>query len=231
MGMEGTWDPPAAAMQPVATSADPREGSAAWRAEQIATGQIAIPVGARPLGSPSSTASPKVDATPLIATLMKIAIVVAIALFVWLRFFHSTAPTSEEIEAAFVPVVGYEYGPADSAGARAVDSFMTTYLEDEDIDLQVRELYSGGSVAGFAIIGGFEYSDDIEADFEAGAIRDGAKQVTLGRAGNTFTAFEASRPPAYGVVWLDEDGFLYGVFTNYPTHARTVATALGTAAL
>lgn len=229
--MEGTWDPPAGSSHVVSAAADPREGSAAWRAEQIATGQIAIPVGARPLGAASSQKA-QVDATPLIASLLKIGVVLAIAFFVWFRFFHSTAPSSEEIQAAFVPVVGYEYGAADSPGAKAVDSFVTSYLEEEEIsDFQVREIFSGGRVIGFAMIGGFEYSDDTRAEFESGAVQDGAKQVTLGATGSTFTAYEAAQPPAYGVVWMADEGYVYGVFTNYPTHARTIATTLGTAAL
>ena len=69
------------------------------------------------------------------------------------------------------------------------------------------------------------------AEFESGAVQDGAKQVTLGATPSTFTAYEAAQPPAYGVVWMTDEGYVYGVFANYPTHARTIATTLGTAAL
>lgn len=171
--------------------------------------------------------------SPLIGSLVKIGIVVAIAFFVWFRFFYSTAPTSDEIKAAFVPIAGYEYGAADSATAKTVEGIAESYpgFEDEISDFQAREIYSGGRVVGIVMIGGFEYSDDIQSDFEAGAVDDGGMAVTLGLTGKTFTAYEASKPPAHAVMWLDEDGYLYGVVTSVPVHARNIASALGSAAL
>ncbi len=235
MGMEGAFDRPRSVPRAPESTRDPREGSAAWQAEQIATGQMRIPVGERafePLPTSSSGApAQSADPMPLIAALAKIGVLLAIGLLVWWRFFYSPVPTSEEIEAAFVPVAGYEYGSSESPVAKAVDGFMTGYLSEEDVgDFQARELYSGDRAIGVAMIGGVDY-DDVRDDFAPGAIQEGAKEITLGTPGKMFTAFEGVHSGAYVIVWADEDGYVYAVATNYPTHSRNVATALGTAAL
>ena len=234
--MEGAWPTPVGTTGE--TSADPREGSAAWKAEQIANGNMPIP-GMRPAGTgfgpppavAQSTSPPSF--LPLIAFIIKIAIPVGIAFFVWLQFFHSTAPSAEEVQAAFVPIAGYEYGGSDSPAAETVKGMVSEVpgFDDEVAEFEVKELYSNGTVVGLVMIGGFEYNDDVQAEFSAGAGNQGLTPVTLGTAGRTFPAFQISQPPAHGIMWLDEDGYFFTVVTTYPNHAQTVATALGTAAL
>ena len=170
---------------------------------------------------------------PLIAFLVKIAIVIVVALFVWLRFFHSTAPSAEEVRAAFVPITGYEYGGSDSPAVQTVEGMVNDVpgFDDEISEFEIRELYSNGTAVGLVMIGGFEYSEDVQADFNAGAGDQGLTPVTLGTPGRTFSAFQVSQPPAHGIMWLDEDGYFFTVVTTYPNHAETVATALGSAAL
>ena len=235
MGMQGAWDPATVGPSPAQDTRDPREGSAAWRAEQIATGQMPIPI-SRPTSFGAATppqTQTSIDPTPLIFGLVKLGIVIAIGVFVWFQFFHSTAPSADEISDAFVPVAGYEYGSDDSPVAAAVEGFVMSYpgFEDEISDFEVREVSAGTMPVGVVMIGGFEYSEDKQADFEAGAQADNVSEVSLGLPGKTFTAYEASVPDGHVVVWIDEDGFLFAVATRYPAHSHKIATALGAAAL
>ena len=237
MGMQGAWDPATVGAPPVQDTRDPREGSAAWKAEQIATGRMPIPI-TRPASfaepATSTQAKTSFDPTPLIFGLVKLAIPIAIGVFVWFQFFHSTAPSAEEISNSFVPVAGYEYGSSDSPVAAAVEGFVNSYpgFEDEISDFEVREVYAAGSQpAGVVMIGGFEYSEDKQADFDAGTTAEGVQPVTLGLPGQTFTAYEATTPEGHVVIWIDKDGFLFAVVTRYPAQAQTIASTLGSAAL
>ena len=231
MGMQGAWEPTS---DDPRTTRDPREGSAAWKAEQIATGNMSIPLsGSRPMSfdSPART-EPTTDAGPLIGLLLKLLVPVAIIAAVWFQFFRSTAPSAEEIEAAFVPLTGYEYA-SESPAADVAESYVSNYpgFEDEISDLEVKGVSQGGRPIGVVMIGGFEYSDDKQADFDSAGQSLPVTAVSLGTPGHTFSAFEVAQPPAYGYMWLDDDGYFFVVMTNFPTHARTLATALGTAQL
>ena len=193
-----------------------------------------IPVAPQPvdLGVGLTAAPPRNDLGPIISLVVKAAIVVGVALFVWLRFFHSTAPSAEEIDAAFVPVVGYEYGE-DSVAADMVEGYISNYpgFEDEIEDFEVREVMQGGRPIGMVMIGGFEYSEDKQADFDSEAAVEGVTSVSLGTPGKTFTAYQATQPPVHAYIWLDDDGYFFVVATALPTSSETLATALGSAQL
>ena len=228
MGMqEATWNPPASGAS--APPSDPREGSAAWRAEQITNGNIPIPgMRAPSFGPPvqtQATATPSF--APLLGLLIKLGVVVAIALFVWLRFLHSGAPSDEELQATFVPISGYEYAENDSEMAAWMEHAIGSMPAVEDVmsGYEVKEIFSNGQMVAVGMVAGFDPADLADEDpaaFGEGAVSAGARPVSFGGT----SAYQINQGTATQYMWLDEDGYLFVVVGMYPNHANTVASAL-----
>jgi hypothetical protein len=230
---------PQAPPEPVYTG--PREGSAAWQAEQVALGKIDIktrPVqldfaqGTFALHSTTtkgwSSAFREVWDHLRVVRLLLIVGLMAVGAYL---YFTGGAPSEREVSKAFVEIPGYTYVTEEVPGldqAKASLNSLPGY-DGEVSALQARGVLRDGVPAGVALIAGFDPSETTDAKLSARIERHvpGAHMIVLGVPGREITGYEFVIGAGTELVFVDEDGFLIVVAGSNRADVHNIASSIG----
>jgi hypothetical protein len=230
---------PQAPPEPVWTG--PREGSAAWQAEQIAMGKAEIktrPVqldfaqGTFAVGGPTtpgwSSAFREVwDGLRTVRWLL----IVGLMAFGAYVYFTGGPPSAREVSEAFVEIPGYGYQTEEVPGLDQAESALSSLPGfDRDVSaVEARGVVRDGVLAGVALIAGLDPSETTDAKLSAQIERHlpGAHVVVLGSPGREVMAYEFTMGSATEVVFVDEDGFLVVVAGLNRSHVHNIASSIG----
>jgi hypothetical protein len=230
---------PKAPPEPVYTG--PREGSAAWQAEQIATGKIDIKT--RPVqldfaqgtfavgGIPEkgwSAAFREVWDSLRAVRLLLIVGLLALGAYV---YFTGGAPSEREVSKAFVQIPGYSYQTEEVPGLDQVESALSSLPGyDRDVSaVEARGVLRDGVPTGVALIAGLDPSETTDAKLSSQVERHlpGAHVIVLGSPGREVMGYEFAMGSATEVVFVDEDGFLVIVAGLNRTDVHNIASSIG----
>jgi hypothetical protein len=230
---------PQAPPEPVYTG--PREGSAAWQAEQIAMGKVDIktrPVqldfaqGTFAVGGPTtkgwSSAFREVWDHLRIVRLLVILGLIAAGMYV---YFTGGAPSEREVSEAFVEIPGYTYQTDEMPGLEQAESALRSLpgFDKEVSAVEARGVTRGGVLAGVALIAGVDPSETTDKKLSTQVERNvpGAHMIVLGPPGTEIMGYEFAIGSATEVVFVDEDGFLIVVAGVNRTDVHNIASSLG----
>jgi hypothetical protein len=198
----------------------PAPGSAAWKAEQLAQGNIRIETSGSSPGAAVIAAPAHKTIRLSIGGLLRGArwLRLGIALLVvagggGLRAFSGS--DGPDTSAAFVPLSSYTYGPASVEASAELEQFVNSVPGGEDLvtGVEVRPVLENGvPVAVFNVTGlsGDFGGDPLGAAFDMAGM-DVGTGFSEGPSGETLNYWLVTVGTAHEVVWWDDDGFIMSV--------------------
>lgn len=219
----------------------PKEGSAAWQAEQIAMGKAEIKTRAPSLdfahgafamesGKKEGWGAAAAEVWHHLRLIRLLGFVAALAFGAYI-FITGGAPSAREVSNAFVEIPGYQYqteGLAELDQAEASLSGLPGFGREVSA-IETRGVLRNGALAGAVVIAGLDPSQTTDENLAKQIQRHipSAHVVPLGEPGTGITGYEFLVGSAVEVAFVDEDGFLVLVAGVNRTDVHRIATGIG----